>query len=184
MRTFHDIKFDQNYLYSTFQFLLINDNKNNTNRTGPVPVVALPNALIMTFINVFQDLNICRQYISEQNQKVIKLFISNSNLIDWDNVTDKVENNIQDVYVFCDTFFNYLQMKQWKGLYQNKIRDVYLTDQVDYQLLRLGVDYLHSAIPECREDRGLARLFRADAKRLLDALKDYFQDQIDSEDDE
>ncbi|CAF3397600.1 unnamed protein product [Rotaria socialis] len=182
MRTIDDINFDRNYLHPTIRFLLLDDL--TTNRVGPTPVIPLPNALLMTFVNVYNNLMQCQLYIRNENRKMIKLCISNRNIMDWDNLNNEMHSNVNEVYIFCDTFYDYTLMQRWNGCYQDKIRGVYLPDQVDHKLLKLGIDYIYSILPEFQEDRGLSRIFRADARRLLDALREYFQDQMDENDDD
>ncbi|CAF3533889.1 unnamed protein product [Rotaria socialis] len=104
--------------------------------------------------------------------------------MDWDKLNNEIHFNINEVYIFCDSFNDYILMQKWNGRYQHTIRGVYSPDQVDYRLLRLDVDYIWPILPEFQEDRGLSRIFRADAKRLLTALEEYFQDQTNDEDDD
>ncbi|CAF0884195.1 unnamed protein product [Rotaria sordida] len=181
MTTIHDIIFDENYSHATHRFLLLDDH--STNRIGPLPVIPLSNALLMTFIHVFRNLIQCQRYISDDNRKMITLFISNRNIIDWNNQFDENDNNIDNIHLFCDTYFDYIKMKRWDGCYRRKIQGIHLPDEVDYTLLKLGVDYIHSILPGFREDRGLCRKFCADARQLIGALDKYFQDQMDNLDD-
>ncbi|CAF2883735.1 unnamed protein product [Rotaria sp. Silwood2] len=180
MKTIDDIVFDENYSHATFRFLVLDDLK--INRVGPLPVIELPNALLMTFTHVFRNLIQCQQYIRDDNRKIITLFISNRNIIDWHNRFDETDNNIDKIHIFCDTYYDYIQMKQWNGCYKNKIQDVYLPNEVDYKLVKLGVDYIRAILPDFKEDRGLHRKFCTDARRLLAALDQYFEDQVNNQD--
>ncbi|CAF1213659.1 unnamed protein product [Rotaria sp. Silwood1] len=178
MKTIDDIVFDANYSHATDQFLLLYDH--NTNRIGPSPVVELSNALLMTFVHVFRNFIRCQQYVRDNNQKLITLFISNRNIIDWNNQFDENDHNIDKIHIFCDTYFDYIKMKRWDGCYKTKIRDVCLPDDIDIKLMKLGVDYIHSILPEFKQDRGLYNKFCADARRLLGAIDKFFQIQMDN----
>jgi hypothetical protein len=178
MGTIDDIIFDNNYSHAIFRFLLLNDQI--LNQIGPSPVIVLRHAPLMVFIHVFHDLIQCQQYINNENRKMISLVISEKQIIDWNEEIKAINHNIDKIYIFCSAFSNYSAMKKWHGCYRNKIQDVYLPDTFEYNLLRLGVDYIHKIMPEFRQDRGVYRKFATDAQHLLGALNNYFQDQIDS----
>ncbi|CAF4269767.1 unnamed protein product, partial [Rotaria sordida] len=107
------------------------------------------------------------------------LFISNRNIIDWDNRFDENDNNIDNIHIFCDTYYDYIKMKRWDGCCKRKIQGVHLSEEVDYTLLKLGVNYIHSILPHFRGDPGLCRKFCADARQLIGALDKYFANQMD-----
>jgi hypothetical protein len=182
MGSIDDIQFDTNYSPAIFQFLLLNDQR--LNQIGLSSVITLPHALLMTFINVFHDLIQCQQYISSDYRKIITLIISHKKMIKWDNEINVIDNNIDKIYIFCDTFSDYLAMKKWDGCYREKIQDVYLPDTLDYHLIMLGIDYIHKVMPEFRDDRRVYRKFGANVQNLIGALNNYFQDQIESLDDD
>jgi hypothetical protein len=177
MTTVEDIRFDGDYLQAAFRFLFLNNE--TLNQIGATPVMMLPHALLMTFIQVFRNLIECQQFISSHGRKMMTLLISNEKIIDWDRQIDVIDYNIDKIYVLCDTYFDYLKMKQWRGCYQNKIQDVYQHDDIDYNLLRLGIDYLHSIKKEFHSDRGVLRKICTDGNRLAEALAEYFQNQMD-----
>lgn len=177
MTTFEDIQFDTCYSHPTFRFLLLKNELSN--QIGPSPVIVAPNASLMTFIQVFNELIQCQQFINNAKQKLITLFISNEKIIDWNNQINIIDNNIDKIYIYCDTYFDYLKMKRWKGCYQYKIQGVYRQDQVDLNLIKLGIDYIYSIMGEYQDDRGLRRKFCTDARKLTQALMDYFQKQMD-----
>jgi len=182
MGTIDDIEFDDNYSHSIFGFLLLDDQI--LNHISPSPVIALHHPSLMVFIHVFHDLIQCQQYINNENRKMISLVISEKQITNWNREINVINHNINKVYIFCKTWSNYFTMKQWHGCYRDKIQDVYLPDKFEYNLLRLGIDYIHKIMPEFRQDRGVFRKFVTDAKNLVRALDNYFQDQIDSLDDD
>jgi hypothetical protein len=181
MGTIEDIEFDTNYSHATFRFLLLNNQY--LNHIGPSPVIVLSHTSLMTFIHVFHDLILCQQHINSDNRKIITLVISNEKIVDWDNNINVTDYNIEKVYIFCEKYSNYIAMKKWDGCYKDKIQDVYLPHEFEYNLLRLGVDYIHKIMPEFRQDRGLCRKLATHAQNLLTTMNNYFQDQIDSLDD-
>jgi hypothetical protein len=178
MGTIDDITFDRNYSHATFRFLLLNEQN-----LGPTPAIILRHVPLMTFIDVFRNLIQCQQNINNDNRKMITLVVSDRNISKWHDQINVIDRNIDKVYIFCETYSDYLAMKKWNGCYREKIQDVYLPDTFEYELLRLGVDYIHKIMPEFRQERGLYRRFGTDARRLLAALDDYFEDQINSLDD-
>jgi hypothetical protein len=182
MITIDNITYDNDYSHATTRFLLLNDQ--TLNQTGPSPVIEIPNATLMTFIHVFRDLFQCQAYVRNDNQKLITLVIANKNIIDWDTNIGVTDHNINEIYIFCDTCLSYITMRNWNRCYRNRIRDVYLPDELDFKLLQLGANHVYKIIKDFRETRGLRDKFRADGQRLSQAMANYFQNKIDNEDDD
>ncbi|UJR30327.1 hypothetical protein I4U23_017864 [Adineta vaga] len=177
MGTIEDIVFDDLYSHGTNQFLLLDDEPPSTN--GPSPTIPLRSALILTFIRVFRKLLPCQQHVNENNRKIFTLVISNQQLINWNNLINLLDPNLDKVYIYSRSYYDYIRMKRWHGCYRDQIQGVYQCDKLDYKLLLLGVDHIHTVKEECADDRGLCKRFSADGRRLLQALAQYFDDDED-----
>jgi hypothetical protein len=181
MGTIDDIQFDTNYSHPTFRFLLLNNS--HSNEAGPSPVTVLTYTSLLTFIDVDNDLVRCQNYINDNKQKIITLVISDKKMIEWQNNINVIDDNIRKVYIFCNLYSDFLKMKGWNGCYRTQIQDVYLPDTLEYNLLRLGVDYIYQIKPEFKQEPGLYRNICRHARELLSALDNYYQDEIDNLDD-
>ena len=181
MGTIDGIQTDTDYLHSTFQFLLLNDSYSN--HSGSTPVIPLCHAALLSFIQVFQDLIKCQGYVRSDNRKLCTLFISNRKIIEWNQTPNASDTNIHKVYIFCGSYSDFLAMKAWTGCYQAKVQDVYLSENVEYELLKLGVDHIQKILPEFQE-RGLRRKFCCHAREMLKALDKYFEKKSENTDDE
>jgi hypothetical protein len=181
MTTIEDIQLDTDYSQASSRLLLLNHSYSN--QPGPSPVIVLSYASLLTFIGVCDNLVRCQKYIHDHKQKIITLCISDRKIIEWDNKINVTDDNIRKVYIFCNLFQDFLEMKGWNGCYRAQIQDVYLPNELEYNLLRLGVDYIRQIMPEFRNERGLYRKFSNHARELLKAIDNYFRDEIDDLDD-
>ena len=181
MGTISGIRTDTDYFQYSVRFLLINNQYSD--QAGTSPVILLSNATLLSFIQVFEDVLICQGFIRDNNQKRHTLFISNEKIIEWHNRITDTETNIDKVYIFCSLYSDYLTMKVWPGCYRTKVRDVYLSKDLEYHLLRLGFDHIHQILPEFPE-RGLKRKLGRQAQDMLRTLSNYFQDRADDNNDD
>jgi len=181
MASFEDIEYDSNYSLASRQFFLLYDTTIPSQCAGPSSVIVLNNASILKFICPYNNLLCCRNYIHDHNQKMFTIALSDDKMNEWNDDNNQItETNIRKVFIFCETFSQYLAMKRWRGCYRRKIRGIYLSDTFEQKLLQLGVDYIREILPEFRRERGTYRRLCTDAQNLLQALNNYFQDQIDS----
>jgi hypothetical protein len=169
MNTIDDILTDKDYSLASIIFSLLHDHP-----IGVSIPIELPHARLLTFIQRFHDVSTYQQYINNNRQKMMTLFLNNNKLLDWDRNRNDIDHNLCDIFVFCDTFRNYLDMNKWKGCYRERIRKVFMHDKLDYQLLYVGLDYLITICEEFHEDDGLREKFCADGRRIAAALGDRF----------
>ncbi len=171
MTTIDDIKFDTDYSYASSFFLLLHDQHPHSTP------VKLPHANILTFIRRFHDLFDCQQYVDKNRQKMITLFTTNNKFLDWDTHIHAIDDNLCKLFIYCDTYRGYINMKLWNGRYQGKIREIFMNEDLDFQLLYVGINYLKTVCNELHEDNSLREKFRADANRICRAMGDYFGSQ-------
>lgn len=181
MGTISGISTDTDYLQYSVQFFLVNDQFSD--QAGVSPVILLSHAALLSFIQLFEDVLKCQACIQDNNRKLHTLFISNEKIIEWHNRIADTEMNVDKVYIFCTLYSDYLKMKVWRGRYQTQVRDVYLSKDMDYHLLRLGCDHIHQILPEFPE-RGLKRKLCHQAQDMLKSLSNYFQDKADDNNDD
>lgn len=172
MTSIDDIPFDPTHIVLSRGFLLLADAHPNV---GPFPHIAVRDAPLMVFIKVFRNLFQCQAFVSTDNRKMIKLVISDGQLMNWNDQIQAVDNNIEDIHIFAQSYFDYLRMKRWNGLYANRRRSVFEADKLNYKLTMLGIDYLHTLMEEYRSDRSLRERMRQDVLRLNAALTAYFE---------
>lgn len=173
-----DILYDPNYALCTTHFLALNDE--NFNRVGPTPPTLVPNASILRFLRFFNDLFGCYQQIDATKRNMIQLVVSAKSFQDWIDNIENMHDHIRKIYIFCHSFCNYVTMRSWRGQYRDRIRGVCWAKELDGLLLRKGLDYVHEAVKESRHDRGVCNNFRADARRLLMALSNLYEDEADA----
>lgn len=181
MGTISEIRTDTDYHHYTVQFLLLNNQYSD--QAGTSPVILLSHASLLSFIQVFEDVLQCQGYIRNNIRKLHTLFISHEKIIEWHNRINDTETNIDKVYIFCSLYSDYLAMKAWTGCYRTKIRDVYLSKDMEYHLLKLGFDHIHQILPEFPET-GLKRKLCRQAQDMLRTLSNYFQDRADDNNDD
>jgi hypothetical protein len=168
MQSIDDIKFDIDYSYpSTFFLLLYN------HQLHSIPI-ELSHADLLTFIRRFQNLFDCQQYVDNNLQKMITLFINNNQFLDWDRNRNSIQPNLCKIFIYCNTFLGYCNMKSWNGPYHEKIRDIFMEEDLNYHLLYAGIDHVRTICAESDEDNGLHEKFQRDGKRICLALGDYF----------
>ena len=178
MAGLEDIRYNPNYALCTTHFLALNDE--NFNREGPTPPTLVPNASFLSFLRFFNDLFGCDQHIDASKKNMIQLAVSAKSFRDWNTEINVMKDNIRKIYIFCDSYSNYMNMRSWRGSYRNRIRHVCWSNELDELLLKKGLDYVHEAVKEFRDDPGIRNQFRADACQLLTALSTLFQDEADA----
>jgi hypothetical protein len=172
MATINDIQFDRDYTQASTHFLLLYHR--HLDQPGPSVVVPLSHAHLLRFIHHFHDLFECKQHVSSNLAKMITLFVAENKLLDWHNSINDIDPNVFRVFIFCDTYHGFLKMKAWNGCYHEKVRDVFMREKLEYQMLYVGLDYIKTTCDEFREDNGVRDKFMADGGRVADALGSFF----------
>jgi hypothetical protein len=172
MASFRNIQYDTDYSQASSLFHLLYDH--HLHLPDIFTNIGLKYASLFTYIQCFHDLEECRQLIDNSRQKMITLFISSNTLIHWHNNINDTDNNITNVFIFCDTFLSFTKMTEWDGCYHRKVRGVIMHDKLEYRLLYVGLDHIYTICEDFREDDGVRQKFIADGKQILRALGNYF----------
>lgn len=172
MYTIDDIQFDNNYAHASRLFLLLHDHSDF--QDGTSLVVDLPHAKLLTFVRTVSNLLNCQEFISNQPNKMITLFTNNRKLATWNDQNNETTFNLRELYIFCDGLHSLSRMVRWNGCYKDRVKDTFMHDDLDYELLYVGIRHIKKSSKEFPEDSGLHRKFLLDGQRISMALGNWF----------
>ena len=143
---------------------------------GTSVVIPVPNADVMFFIQVFDNLMQCEDWISRNSGKSITLFAYGQNLQEWLIKNSPVPNNIQGVKIFCHSD-DQSYLTHWTNRYRHRYRHVLFEvipmNNLNYALLSFGLDHIQRLRLEFQEEYGILNLLDCDCKRICQSLGDY-----------
>ncbi|CAF1300666.1 unnamed protein product [Adineta steineri] len=173
-----DIVFDQLiYPLATVLSLILYD------MTGTHLAISLPNAKLMRFLHPFENTSDCEQHIERNDQKNITLFTYEDNM-DWLIINSYFENipQLQKINIFCSSIEDQDYWTDRTDCFRNKIKEPFLRDELDLQLLLFGRTHTHKVYKELYEKEGsVSNIVKEDANKILNALSIYFQNKINAE---
>lgn len=170
MNTIDNIIFDIDYSCASTSFLLLHDHLPT--------LIKLQHADILTYIHRFENLFICQEYVDNNRQKMVTLFTTDRNFLNWDTNIKSIDHNLWKIFIYCDTIHGHMNVIEYQGRYQKKIREIFMNEKLDFYLLSAGLDHLKTICDELDEDDALREKFKTDGKRILNALGDYFGSKI------
>jgi hypothetical protein len=145
-------------------------------RDGVHPAISLPNADLMSFIQVFNDRKLCHNHINANDRKMITLFGYKENIEQWLAENSSLSKNLVKIKIFCESG-NRFFLVAWIRCYMQKLRtiifDVISIDKLNYELLLFGVDLLQTPRPSSLSSEDSRRLDN-DYRRICHALANYF----------
>lgn len=106
--------------------------------------VQLPNADVMSFIQVFGNLDHCRNHIERNLQKLVTLFAHEQNIRQWLAIHG-IPQNLQEIKIFCnhdDEPFVNAWANRHKHKYRHTTFQIIDCDKLNYRLLLFGADHL------------------------------------------
>ena len=172
MQTIDDIRYDGN-LYtraSSWTLLLYQQN-------GVSIPIHLPDANLMSFIRVHDDITQCQNHIGGNLGKMITLFVSEENMVDWLRNNIAVPHNLLDIKIFCQPD-EQLFVRAWARRYTHRLRNTSLEiinlDTLNYKLLLFGVDHLKRLHSDFRPRSRSRRWPRRNYKCICRALANHF----------
>lgn len=144
--------------------------------------VSLPNAQLMSFIQVFNDILRCHKHIDRNPRKMITLFIYNENIQQWLLTNNlPIPNNIEKIKIFCPSneqlfFTNWIQ--RYIHLYKKCTFEIIALEDLNYRLLLYGADLLKKPRLFFPSDENLQDAFNIDYKNICQTLANHFLDEI------
>jgi hypothetical protein len=144
----------------------------------PFITIQLSDTAPFTFIHFFDNFVQCHNYIRQNVQKQFTLFISSINIIDLRDVLDY--DHLCSIYVFCMLPRHKVFLSQYLRQVQHKVRNVFMYDKLEYELLLFGVDHCQRVADENEhENYAITSMALRDGRRLSEALANYFNTRIE-----
>ncbi len=177
MQTINDITFNKN-LYSNFnQWIIILYQKEIPSLT-----LILSNANLMTFIQPFDNISRCQEYIMINDQKTFTIFTYSGNIRTWLAKNNHIPNNVDSIIIFCP-FSNEIEYwKRWTRRYTQKIKDVITYDVLERQLLMFGIKYIEDLFFNFQNDEQIFNLLKEDRTKMCLALVNCFEKEAEKQD--
>ena len=170
MPTAAQIEFNELYSHASYFFLLLYNHKPH-----PSTPVELPHARLLSYVQPFGDLLACQQHVDNHRQKMITLFTTDSKFIRWHNDSPDLNSNLNPIYIYCDTLEGHSRIIGTQNSYSRNIQKVLMVQELDFDLLIAGLQYIRNVSQEFQDDPGVCNLFRADGRRVLQAMNNYFE---------
>jgi hypothetical protein len=170
MPSIHDIRHDTFYQQASYWTLLLYQ-LDNVGLDIP-----LSNAQLMSFFQVFQNRQTCRDYILQHNQRMVTLFAYSENVEKWwAAYNDDTPYNLQEIHIFCEAPKDITWMNIYTGRFKSLIKDIFVYDRLDDKVLYYAIRFIDNIQPEFQGDalNGLKVVRR----RLCKALSNYFDEQ-------
>lgn len=172
MLSIRNIRFDQFYQQASYWTLLLYQLES----VGLE--IPLPNAQLMSFLQVFECKQRCRDYIMEYNQRMVTLFAYSENVEKWwAAYHDDTPYNLQQIHVFCDSHKDITWMNLYTGRFKSLIKETFLYDQLDHKLLYHAIQHIDNIKPEFQDDDDTLKGLKSLRKRIFSALSRYFDEQ-------
>jgi hypothetical protein len=118
------------------------------------PVIPVPNADLMSFIQVFDNVIECQNRI-RNSQKLVTLFAYDKNMYQWLTSNTDIPNNLKYMNIFCnpeDWFF----LTGWAGNYIDRLKNtvfhIITSEHLNHKLLSFGAKYLRELRKQFQND--------------------------------
>lgn len=145
----------------------------------PFIAIQLNDTAPFTFVHFFNDSIQCRDYVCENGRKQFTLFISSTNIIDVRDLLN--HDQLCHVYIFCMLPEHKGFVSNYLRQVQHKVRDIFMYDRLEYELLLHGVNYCKTVADELVHDnQAISNMALRDGKRLSEALVNYFTTQMEN----
>ena len=153
---------------------------------GVFPVMSIPNADLLSVIQVFNNIIACQNHISTNVGKTITLFGYDENMQQWlrDRVT--LPNNLETVKIFCfsdDWFFVTSLVDNYRRRFRNVDFKIIAFEELNHELLSCILKYLRSLRTTFRNSPIINEL-NQDYENICKTLENRGCEQANMEDDE
>ena len=146
--------------------------------------IPVPNADVISFIQIFDNLSRCVDRIERNSGKLITLFTYEKNLQQWLTRNSPIPNNIQHVKIFCHSD-DHAYLTHWIDRYRHRYENLHFEnitfDNLNYILLAFGLEHIRRVREEFREDFGVLNLLDRDYRRICQSLGNYALDRANIE---
>ena len=172
MQTIDDIRFDNNtYTAASYWTLLLYQ------QDGLAMVIPVPDADLMSFVQVFDDRIQCENHINTNLQKMITLFAYDGNIEPWFANTNSIPHNLQDIKIFChdnDQSFVARWARRHIHRFKNTNFEIITFGELNHKLLLFGAHRLKKLHSEFQPASHSLIRAHQDYKRLCQVLANYF----------
>jgi hypothetical protein len=162
MTTINDIQFDEN-LFSQFHSLVVLLYQINEGVCLSIPLSYRDS---LTFVKTFDDISACQHFLTTNDQTTITLFTYCENIQTWLYNNNPIPENVSEIIIFCSCprdvqFYNY-----WIRRYTQKVTDVITINQLERQLLLIGMNYIKKLCLNLRDDDNTGQLLETYHERI------------------
>jgi hypothetical protein len=181
MKTIKDIEPDK-VIYptaSSLVFLLYQTD-------GESIAISLPNAHLMSFVQVFSNTTECLDCINTNGRKTITLFVV-ENCMEWlkGNLYLKHRPQVNKIYIFCSSSE---KQQRWTSETEDdrvKIQEPLLHNKLDWELLYFGLGHVEKVRQQCRKKDvgdGVLNRLKEDERKIWRAFVKYYEQKYEIED--
>lgn len=146
--------------------------------------IPIPNANEMRFVQVFHDLPRCADWIQENSGKSITLFVYDENFQQWLNRNSPIPNNIRNIKIFChpdDQRYLTLRISRYRQRYATILFEIITFDNLNYELLSLGLEHIQSLRQEFRHVSERLNLLDHDYQQIIQSLSNHVLNSVNIE---
>ncbi|CAF1201533.1 unnamed protein product [Adineta steineri] len=176
MQTIANIDFDSTLYSQAHHWMLILYQMNE-----PSMAIHLDNVHLMRFIQPFDNMPRCQNYINTNTVKTFTLFSYIGNILTWLWNNNAIPDHLNHIIIFCPSSSDKKYLQAWTKRYTKKIRDIITHDALDRELLIAGMKYIEELCSYC-EDEGVLNLLKEDHKKVCLALMYSVANQITLQD--
>lgn len=144
----------------------------------PYITIQLTTSEPFTFIRLFDNIVECQDYIRQNVQKQITLFISSIHVINVPALFDC--EHLRDIYIFCMLPRHKSFVSRYLHSIQHKVRNIFMFEKLECELLLHGLNHCKKVADENEhQNHAIRDLALRDGKRLAEVLSNYFATQIE-----
>lgn len=144
--------------------------------------IQLSDTAPFTFIHLFDQFVQCQSYIRQHVGKQFTLFISSINIIKMRDLLDC--DQLCNIYVFCMLPQHKSYLSRFLHKVQHKVRNVFMHDKLEYELLLYGVDHCKRVADEHEHgNHAISNIALRDGKCLSQMLANYFTTRMEQAND-
>lgn len=139
------------------------------------PVIFIPNAKLLSLIQVFDNAIECHHRIDANILKPVTLFGYDENMQRWLSTVNLIPNNLRSVNIFYhvdDEPFVAARVINYRERFGNTSFDKINAHELDQELLSFSLKYLKLLRKQFREDLGILNLLNEDYRAICRALAD------------
>ncbi|CAF1469032.1 unnamed protein product [Adineta ricciae] len=142
MYTISDIQFDGNLFQRATECILL-----LCETSTAFPIIPIPHANLLAFIQVFLQSQNCRTYIRNNPHLDHTLYAYEDNLYQWLRDGFDMSNNLQNLSVFCHADKQFY-VQDWIDFYQQQLNGrtvgICIFEKLNEELLLISQKYIYS----------------------------------------